>query len=163
MRARRTVISRVEHAAKGGTHAEHIEIVAADEVAADALRAASPDDRHGGRESREKASEHVVAVAEVRVHRIRECHPIERAALKRSRTIEKHQLRRRVYRQAPQQHLIHQGKDRRVGPHAEAEGEDDDERKAEVLAQAARRVSDFSSDAHEWTPDRRLPTVLRSS
>ena len=42
MRSRRAVVSIVEHAPQGGTHAKDIEVVAADDVAVDALGAALP-------------------------------------------------------------------------------------------------------------------------
>ena len=157
MRSRRTVVSIVEYAPQGRTHAKDIKVVAADDVAVDALGAALPRDSHSRGKPREKPGEDFVTVAKILVHRIGEGHPVERAALKGARPVEKNQLRGVAHRQPPQQHLVHQRENGSVGPHPESERQDDDQAEAEVLAQAAEGVF----GGHE-AEDRRQELGVRS-
>ena len=142
MAARRTVVVRREGSADVRADAEHVEIVAGDELAADALGLAVGHHRERRGEPREHAVEHGAAIAEVAIHRVREGAVVERASLKRAGAVEDDQPLRRFHRQEAEQHLVGERKDGRVGADPERERHDDDERERRRREERPRRVAE---------------------
>ena len=138
MAAGRLVVGRVEHASKRRPHAEHVEVVPADQLAVGALGLAAPDHRHRGGKTREHAGEHLAAsIAEVLVHRIREGVQVHRPAHERPGAVEHDERAGIADRQGPEQHLVHQGEDRRIRADAEPQRQHDDEGEGWVLPEPA--------------------------
>ena len=67
---------------------------------------------------------------------------LHRAALKRPRPVEQHELLGLTYGKPSKEDLVQQRKDRRVGANPQTEGQHDDGREPEILPEAAERKAD---------------------
>ena len=85
------VVAGREGPANDGANAQHVEIVAADEFAADAFGLAVGHQRQRSGKPRHDSAENGVAVAEIAVHRVREGVAVELPAGERPRVLEKHE------------------------------------------------------------------------
>src|SRR5437762_14378729 len=102
MRARRAVVVRRQRSAGDGAYAEHVEIIAADELAVHAFGLAAVigvEEGQWSRKARQDSAEHGVAVAEVAIHRIGKRVVVELTAGERSRILEEDELIGIPYRQ----------------------------------------------------------------
>ena len=149
MPARRAVVIGRERSPDLRTHAEDVEVVAGNQLAADALGLSLRGHRERRAEARDDAVEHRVLIAKIAIHRIGQRAAVEGPPLKSAGAVEQDEPLGRFDRQQAQQHLIGQREDRRVRADAEREGQHDHDGEGWCLRERAERIAQILSEGHD--------------
>jgi len=118
MAAPHAIVRLRQQPARERPHAQHVEVIAADDARGRASSGAVDHEVHGIGAFREEAREDLLAVAEAEVRGIRPGHGACRPSVPHSGGIEQHELARMFDGQRFQQQLVDDAEDRRVGPDA---------------------------------------------
>jgi hypothetical protein len=139
------VLLRVENSSNRRLHSEHRKIVAGNHLGQDAFRLVVDADGGTDQSAAQHLGERLGALLKVLVHGIR-MHPCTHvAAVVCALLIEHHQPLGLPDGQLPQQDLVEQRENGRIGADAEGEGEDRHRREERVAAQTADGQTKVSS------------------
>ena len=138
MRALGLILFGQERAAEHGRDAEHVEVVATDDVAPDALVSIAVAQAHRREAIDEQPREDVVALTVVFVIQVRLDRIVRAVVL---RAINFDQTFRLRDRQRTQEHRINQTEDGRVRANAQSQRQDRQRRKARTLPQTPKAVT----------------------
>ena len=121
MRARKPVVIRHDRPPQNRLHAQHIEIIAGDELAFQPLVLSVVAEAEGKRITAHHAAEHLALITKVLVHRIGEGSVTGIRAVVRSLPAELHELLGMLDWEQSQEHLIEQSEDCRIGADAQCQ------------------------------------------